>query len=72
MNNPQNSDELEQFAWQSEDAGKEVYVCRHDIGIIEYVECDGKEYLNPVFIDEVRDAYETESNFRIAEREWRA
>lgn len=66
------SDELEQFAWDSEDAGKAVYVQRHEeYDVIEYVEVDGVEYYNEEYRDELDDAYWTEDAYRVAERYWR-
>lgn len=51
-------EELQQMAWDAEDEGKDVYVARHDeTGIIEYLEVDGREILNPDYADEVKDAY---------------
>lgn len=64
------SEDLQQLAWNEEDEGKEVYVYRHESGIIEYIEVNGKEYVNPTFMDEVRDAHETESGYRMAEKYW--
>lgn len=63
------TEELQQAAWDAEDAGSEVYVQRHDdYGIIEYIEIDGVETYNPNYVDEVKDQYWLEDSYKIAER----
>lgn len=66
------SEELQQMARDAEDEGKDVYVARHEgTGIVEYVEIDGKEYLNPDYVDEVKDAYWAADAERVADHYWR-
>lgn len=66
------TEELEIAARQAEDAGREVYIQRHDTyDIIEYLEVDGNEIYNPDYLDEVRDAYWLQDSYDIAERYWR-
>lgn len=63
------SEELQRLAWESEDAGKDVYVQRNEEydEVIEFVEVDGVEYLNEEYEDEISDAYWTEDAYRVAD-----
>lgn len=66
------TEELEIAARQAEDAGREVYVQRHDeYDIIEYIEIDGVETYNDDYVDEAKDAYWAEDAYRVADRYWR-
>lgn len=66
------TEELEIAARQAEDAGREVYIQRHDTyDIIEWIEVDGVETYNDDYVDEVKDAYWAEDAYRVAENYWR-
>ena len=66
------TEELEIAARQAEDAGREVYVQRHDTyDIIEWIEVDGVELYNEDYDDEVEDQYWLEDSYRVAENYWR-
>lgn len=62
------TEELQQAAWDAEDAGSEVYVQRHqEFDVIEYIEIDGVETYNPNYVDEVKDAYWAEDAEKVAD-----
>lgn len=66
------SEELEVAVQRAEDAGRAVYVQRHEeYDIIEYIEIDGVETYNEEFDDEVRERYWLEDSYRVADRYWR-
>lgn len=63
------SEELLSMVCDAEDAGKDVYVQRHEFSdVIEFVEIDGVEYYNDEYRDELEDAYWVEDAYRVAER----
>lgn len=62
------TEELEIAARHAEDAGREVYIQRHDTyNIIEWIEVDGVEIYNDDYVDEVGDAYWTADSYRVAD-----
>lgn len=62
-----NTDELQQLAWDAEDAGKSVYVYKHETqdDVISYVEVDGEHFEND-FLDVELGPYDF-----YAEGQWR-
>ena len=53
-----NTNELQQLAWDAEDAGREVYIYRHPIhyDLITKVEIDGEQVDNEFLGDEISDS----------------
>lgn len=66
------TESLLEMCYRADDTGRETYIEWHPtFNVIEYIEIDGEEIYNPIYLDEVEDAKWESDSLREAELRWR-